>query len=98
LLDYASSKAATVNFTKALAQDLADHAIRVNAVAPGPVWTPLIPSAMPARAVVWFGTDSPIGRPGQPAELAPAYVFFASQEAGFITGEVLAVTGGRPII
>lgn len=97
LLDYASTKAAIVNFTKALAQDVADRGIRVNAVAPGPVWTPLIPSTMPDQAVESFGTNSPLGRPGQPAELAPAYVFFASQEASFVTGEVLAVTGGTPI-
>lgn len=97
LLDYASTKAAIVNFTKALAKDVADRGIRVNAVAPGPVWTPLIPSTMPDQAVESFGTNSPLGRPGQPAELAPAYVFFASQEASFVTGEVLAVTGGTPI-
>jgi NAD(P)-dependent dehydrogenase (short-subunit alcohol dehydrogenase family) len=97
LLDYASTKAAIVNFTKALAQNVADRGIRVNAVAPGPVWTPLIPSTMPDQAVESFGTNSPLGRPGQPAELAPAYVFFASQEASFVTGEVLAVTGGKPI-
>lgn len=97
LLDYASTKAAIVNFTKALAQNVADRGIRVNAVAPGPVWTPLIPSTMPDQAVESFGTNSPLGRPGQPAELAPAYVFFASQEASFVTGEVLAVTGGTPI-
>jgi NAD(P)-dependent dehydrogenase (short-subunit alcohol dehydrogenase family) len=95
LRDYASTKA--VNFTKALAQNVADRGIRVNAVAPGPVWTPLIPSTMPDQAVESFGTNSPLGRPGQPAELAPAYVFFASQEASFVTGEVLAVTGGKPI-
>jgi NAD(P)-dependent dehydrogenase (short-subunit alcohol dehydrogenase family) len=97
LLDYASTKGAIVNFTKALGQDLADKGIRVNAVAPGPVWTPLIPSTMPDQAVESFGTNSPLGRPAQPAELAPAYVFFASQESSFVTGEVLAVTGGKPI-
>ncbi|MFD0787844.1 SDR family oxidoreductase, partial [Micromonospora azadirachtae] len=71
--------------------------IRVNAVAPGAVWTPLIPATMPEAAVESFGRNSPIGRPGQPAELAPAYVFFAAQESSFVTGEVLGVTGGRPI-
>lgn len=97
LLDYATSKAAIVNFTKALAVGLADRGIRVNAVAPGAVWTPLIPATMPKNAVESFGENSPLGRSGQPAELAPAYVFFASQESSFVTGEVLGVTGGRPI-
>lgn len=97
LLDYATSKAAIVNFTKALAIGLADQGIRVNAVAPGAVWTPLIPATMPKEAVESFGANSPLGRSGQPAELAPAYVFLASQESSFVTGEVLGVTGGRPI-
>jgi NAD(P)-dependent dehydrogenase (short-subunit alcohol dehydrogenase family) len=97
LLDYATSKAAIVNFTKALAADLAEKGIRVNSVAPGPVWTPLIPATMPKEKVESFGENTPLGRPGQPAELAPAYVFFASQESSFVTGEVLGVTGGRPI-
>ncbi|SIR56522.1 glucose 1-dehydrogenase [Micromonospora avicenniae] len=97
LLDYATTKAGIANFTKALAADLADRGIRVNAVAPGAVWTPLIPATMPEGAVESFGQNSPIGRPGQPAELAPAYVFFAAQESSFVTGEVLGVTGGRPI-
>ncbi|MGC1213987.1 MAG: SDR family oxidoreductase [Micromonospora sp.] len=96
LLDYATTKAAIVNFTKALALNLADQGIRVNAVAPGPVWTPLIPATMPEEKVKQFGTDVPLGRPGQPAELAPAYVFFASQESSYVTGEILGVTGGRP--
>ncbi|MFC3505747.1 SDR family oxidoreductase [Micromonospora krabiensis] len=96
LLDYATTKAAIANFTKALAQDLAGQGIRVNAVAPGPVWTPLIPATMPPDKVEQFGTDTPMGRPGQPAELAPAYVFFASQESSYVTGEILGVTGGRP--
>ncbi|GGM46550.1 NAD(P)-dependent oxidoreductase [Micromonospora sonchi] len=95
LLDYATTKAGIANFTKALAADLVDRGIRVNAVAPGPIWTPLIPATMPEEKVEQFGTDTPVGRPGQPAELAPAYVFFASQESSFITGEVLGVTGGR---
>ncbi|MEV1147894.1 SDR family oxidoreductase [Micromonospora sp. NPDC049799] len=96
LLDYATTKAGIANFTKALAQDLAEKGIRVNAVAPGPVWTPLIPATMPQEKVEKFGQDTPEGRPGQPAELAPAYVFFASQESSYVTGEVLGVTGGRP--
>jgi NAD(P)-dependent dehydrogenase (short-subunit alcohol dehydrogenase family) len=94
LLDYASTKAAIVNFTKNLSQELAERGIRVNAVAPGPIWTPLIPATMPAENVTQFGQETPLGRPGQPAELAPAYVFFASQESSYVTGEVLGVTGG----
>ncbi|MBQ1075961.1 SDR family oxidoreductase [Micromonospora sp. C31] len=96
LLDYATTKAGIANFTKALAADLAERGIRVNAVAPGPVWTPLIPATMPEEKVEKFGQDTPEGRPGQPAELAPAYVFFASQESSYVTGEILGVTGGRP--
>ncbi|MFI6262809.1 SDR family oxidoreductase [Micromonospora sp. NPDC051006] len=96
LLDYATTKAGIANFTKALAADLAEQGIRVNAVAPGPIWTPLIPATMPEEQVEQFGKDTPLGRPGQPAELAPAYVFFASQESSYVTGEILGVTGGRP--
>ncbi|MGN9895081.1 SDR family oxidoreductase [Micromonospora sp. L31] len=95
LLDYATTKAGIANFTKGLAAQLADKGIRVNAVAPGPIWTPLIPATMPPEKVKQFGTDTPMGRPGQPAELAPAYVFFASQESSYVTGEILGVTGGR---
>jgi NAD(P)-dependent dehydrogenase (short-subunit alcohol dehydrogenase family) len=98
LLDYASAKGAIVTFTKALAADVITRGIRVNAVAPGAIWTPLIPSTLPPKVVESFGTTAPIGRPGQPAELAPAYVFLASQESGFMTGEVVGVTGGRPIV
>jgi NAD(P)-dependent dehydrogenase (short-subunit alcohol dehydrogenase family) len=94
LLDYASTKAAIVNFTKNLAQELAPRGIRVNCVAPGPIWTPLIPATMPPDKADTFGQATPLGRAGQPAELAPAYVFFASQESSYITGEVLGVTGG----
>ena len=97
LLDYATTKAGIVAFTKALGASLADKGIRVNSVAPGPVWTPLIPATMPEEKVESFGEQTPMGRAGQPAELAPAYVFFASQESSFITGEVLGVTGGQPI-
>jgi hypothetical protein len=97
LLDYATTKAGIVNFTRGLAQQVAEKGIRVNAVAPGPIWTPLIPATMPAEQVEGFGSDTPLGRAGQPAELAPAYVFLASQESSYITGEVLAVTGGQPL-
>src|SRR5215213_5079127 len=97
LIDYASTKAAIVNFTKNLAQELAERGVRVNAVAPGPIWTPLIPATMEPEAVATFGQDTPIGRAGQPAELAPAYVFLASPESSYISGEVLGVTGGKPL-
>jgi NAD(P)-dependent dehydrogenase (short-subunit alcohol dehydrogenase family) len=97
LLDYATTKAGIVAFTKALAEDLADKGVRVNAVAPGPIWTPLIPATMPEEKVESFGEDTPMGRAGQPAELAPAYVFFASQESSYVSGEVLGVTGGKPL-
>lgn len=97
LIDYATTKAGIVAFTQGLAQSLAQKGIRVNAVAPGPIWTPLIPATMPADEVESFGEQSPMGRAGQPAELAPAYVFFASQESSYVTGEVLGVTGGQPL-
>jgi NAD(P)-dependent dehydrogenase (short-subunit alcohol dehydrogenase family) len=96
LLDYATTKAGIVAFTKGLAGDLAGRGIRVNAVAPGPIWTPLIPATMPAEKYGEFGETVPLGRPGQPAELAPAYVFLASNESSYITGETIAVTGGTP--
>ena len=98
LLDYATSRAAIVNFTKRLASDLSEKGIRVNSVAPGPVWTPLIPATMPEEKVETFGEQSPLGRAAQPAELAPIYVFLASQESSYITSEVVGVTGGSPII
>jgi NAD(P)-dependent dehydrogenase (short-subunit alcohol dehydrogenase family) len=97
LLDYATTKAGIVAFTKALAAGLAEKGIRVNSVAPGPIWTPLIPATMPDEKVESFGEETPLGRAGQPAELAPAYVFFASQESSYVTGEVLGVTGGQPL-
>jgi NAD(P)-dependent dehydrogenase (short-subunit alcohol dehydrogenase family) len=97
LLDYATTKAGIVNFTRGLALMLADKGIRVNCVAPGPIWTPLIPATMPDEQVGSFGDQTPLGRAGQPAELAPAFVFFASQESSYVTGEVLAVTGGQPL-
>ena len=97
LLDYATTKAGIVNFTRGLASILAAEGIRVNSVAPGPIWTPLIPATMPEEKVASFGEQTPLGRVGQPAELAPAFVFLASAEASYITGEVLAVTGGQPV-
>ncbi|MDQ3752985.1 MAG: SDR family oxidoreductase [Actinomycetota bacterium] len=97
LLHYAATKAAIVNFTKGLAQELVAQGIRVNGVAPGPVWTPLIPMSMPGDTVSTFGQDSPSQRPGQPVELAPIYVFLASPAASFLVGEVVGVTGGMPI-
>jgi NAD(P)-dependent dehydrogenase (short-subunit alcohol dehydrogenase family) len=96
LLDYATTKAAIVAFTKALAKQVAEKGIRVNAVAPGPVWTPLQPShGQPPEKIPEFGGKTPLGRPGQPAEVAPAYVFLASQESSYITAEIIGVTGGQ---
>ncbi|MEJ3654343.1 SDR family oxidoreductase [Actinomycetes bacterium KLBMP 9759] len=97
LLDYATSKAAIVNFTKALGHDLLPRGIRANSVAPGPVWTPLIPSTMDEDKLGSFGEQAPMGRAAQPAELAPFFVFLASQESSYMTSEVLGVTGGSPI-
>ena len=96
LLPYATTKGAIVAFTKGLAQELTPKGIRVNAVAPGPVWTPLIPMSMPEDQVEEFGGQTPMGRTAQPAELAPPYVFLASDESRFVSGEILAVTGGTP--
>ncbi|WP_416379125.1 glucose 1-dehydrogenase [Altererythrobacter sp. H2] len=98
LLAYATTKGAIQNFTAGLAQLLAEKKIRVNCVAPGPVWTPLIPATMPPEEVAEFGKDYPLGRPAQPAELAPAYVLLASDEASYISGATIAVTGGKPLI
>lgn len=96
LIDYASTKAAILNFTRGLAQQLTPKGIRVNAVAPGPIWTPLQPShGQKADALPEFGKDTPMGRPGQPAELAGAYVFLASQESSYVSGESIVVTGGK---
>jgi NAD(P)-dependent dehydrogenase (short-subunit alcohol dehydrogenase family) len=97
LLAYASTKGAIVTFSKALASEVIEQDIRVNVVAPGPVWTPLIPATMPREKVKKFGEDTVFGRPAQPAELAPAFVFLASDESRYITGEVIGVTGGKPI-
>lgn len=97
LLDYASTKGAIVTFTKALATEALEQGIRVNCVAPGPVWTPLIPATLPAEQTAKFGQQSPMGRPAQPAELAPIYVFLASQASSYIAGEVVGVTGGKPL-
>jgi Dehydrogenases with different specificities (related to short-chain alcohol dehydrogenases) len=98
LLPYATTKGAIQNFTAGLAQMLADRKIRVNCVAPGPVWTPLIPSTMPPEDVKHFGENYPLGRAAQPAELAPPYVLLASDEASYISGATVAVTGGKPMI
>jgi NAD(P)-dependent dehydrogenase (short-subunit alcohol dehydrogenase family) len=98
LMPYAATKAAIANMTASLAQLLGERGIRANSVAPGPVWTPLIPSTMPAEHVAKFGDNTPLGRPAQPAELAPVYVLLASDEASYISGARVAVTGGRPIL
>jgi NAD(P)-dependent dehydrogenase (short-subunit alcohol dehydrogenase family) len=95
LLAYAPTKAAIVNFTKALSQMAMERSVRVNAVAPGPVWTPLIPSTMPPDSVKKFGGDTSFERAAQPVEIAPVFVFLASNEARFVTGEVYGATGGK---
>jgi NAD(P)-dependent dehydrogenase (short-subunit alcohol dehydrogenase family) len=98
LLAYATTKGAIANFTAGLAQLLAKQGIRVNCVAPGPIWTPLIPSTMTKDSVEKFGKNTPLGRPGQPAELAPAYVLLASNDGSYVTGAMIPVTGGRPML
>jgi hypothetical protein len=98
LLAYASTKGAVSNFTAGLAQMLGEKGIRVNAVAPGPIWTPLIPSTMPPEKVKSFGEDTPLGRPGQPKELAGIFVLLASEEGSYMTGGIHAVTGGIPLL
>jgi NAD(P)-dependent dehydrogenase (short-subunit alcohol dehydrogenase family) len=98
LAPYAATKAAIANYTASLAQLLGPKGIRVNSVAPGPIWTPLIPSTMPPEHVEKFGSDTPLGRPGQPAELAPVYVLLASDDGSYVSGARVAVTGGRPIL
>jgi NAD(P)-dependent dehydrogenase (short-subunit alcohol dehydrogenase family) len=98
LMPYAATKAAIANMCASLAQMLAPKGIRANSVAPGPVWTPLIPSTMPEEKVESFGEQAPLERPGQPAELAPVYVMLASDEASYVSGARIAVTGGNPIL
>jgi NAD(P)-dependent dehydrogenase (short-subunit alcohol dehydrogenase family) len=97
ILDYASTKGAIVTFTKGLAQSLADRGIRANCVAPGPVWTPLVVQSFEAEKLSRFGKDTPLGRAAQPRELSPAFVFLASDESSYVNGEVLGVTGGKPL-
>jgi NAD(P)-dependent dehydrogenase (short-subunit alcohol dehydrogenase family) len=98
LAPYAATKAAIANFSASLAQMLGERGIRVNSVAPGPIWTPLIPATMPDEKVESFGKDTPLGRPGQPVELSPVYVLLASDEGSYVSGARVAVTGGRPIL
>jgi len=97
LLDYSSTKGAIVAYTRSLSQNLAEKKIRVNAVAPGPIWTPLIPSTFDAKQVSEFGKATALGRPGQPEECAPAYVYLASKDSSYVTGQVIHVNGGHPI-
>lgn len=97
LLDYSSTKGAILSFTRSLAMNLADKGIRVNAVAPGPIWTPLIPSTFDAKQVSEFGGTQPMKRPGQPEELAPAYVYLASSDSSYVSGQVIHVNGGEVI-
>jgi NAD(P)-dependent dehydrogenase (short-subunit alcohol dehydrogenase family) len=98
LAPYAATKAAIANFAASLAQMLGERGIRVNSVAPGPIWTPLIPATMPPEKVATFGSDTPLGRAGQPVELAPVYVLLAGDEGSYISGARIAVTGGRPVL
>lgn len=96
LIDYSSTKGAILAFTRALSGSLAEEGIRVNGVAPGPIWTPLIPASFPADEVEGFGSQTPLGRPGQPDELAPGYVYLASDDSSYVTGQVLHINGGTP--
>jgi len=98
LAPYAATKAAIANFCASLAQLLGEKGIRVNSVAPGPIWTPLIPATMPPEKVEKFGENTPLGRAGQPRELAPVYVLLASEDGSYISGARIAVTGGRPVL
>lgn len=96
LIDYSSTKGAILAFTRALSGSLAKEGIRVNGVAPGPIWTPLIPASFPEEDVEGFGSNTPLGRPGQPDELAPGYVYLASDDSSYVTGQVLHINGGTP--
>jgi NAD(P)-dependent dehydrogenase (short-subunit alcohol dehydrogenase family) len=97
LLDYSATKGAIVAFTRSLSKALAEKGVRVNGVAPGPVWTPLIPASLPPDKVESFGKDEPMGRPGQPEEIAPSYVFLASDDASYMTGQILHPNGGEVV-
>lgn len=97
LIDYSATKGAVVSFTRSLAKNVADRKIRVNAVAPGPIWTPLIPSTFSKEKVASFGADTALGRPGQPEEVAPSFVFLASEDASYMTGQVLHPNGGEMV-
>ena len=97
LIDYSATKGAIVSFTRSLSANLVDKGIRVNGVAPGPVWTPLVPTSFPPEKVSTYGTDTPMKRPGQPIEIASAYVFLASNDASYITGQIIHVNGGEII-
>ena len=97
LIDYSATKGAIVSFTRSLSANLVDKGIRVNGVAPGPVWTPLVPASFPPEKVSTYGTDTPMKRPGQPIEIASAYVFLASNDASYITGQIIHVNGGEII-
>ncbi len=97
LAEYAVSKAGIANWTRAMSQQLIERGIRVNGVAPGPIWTPLQPAFVPNEKIEEFGSQTPMGRAGQPVELAPAFVFLASQESSYVVGETIAVTGGMPV-
>ncbi|AHY48342.1 Dehydrogenases with different specificities (related to short-chain alcohol dehydrogenases) (plasmid) [Rubrobacter radiotolerans] len=97
LLPYSATKGAIVTFTEGLAQDVVQYGLRANVVAPGPIWTPIIPASMPAETVAQFGGQSPMGRPGQPAELAPVFVLLASDESSYLNGSSIDVTGGQPV-
>jgi NAD(P)-dependent dehydrogenase (short-subunit alcohol dehydrogenase family) len=97
LLDYSSTKGAIVSFTRSLAKSLASQGIRVNGVAPGPIWTPLIPSTFSSDKVAQFGIDTPLGRPGQPYELAPSYVYLASEDSSYVSGQMIHVNGGKVV-